>query len=193
MVTASSIQSITRAAALGTAAIGVLSSSGLTARADDLGPAIVIDSLGNQIGPYFDAGPYGDVVLRKINGHWFSLSIGREGFLDSPGPNYYQFTTSDCSGTPYLGAGQPLVLRHAATESFVIGGTLYYPNFSAAQTVTICSALQLNPDGTAGQCDSFPAAGFACFTNVNVATVNSLKLSTLAFVPPFDVSVRGVK
>jgi hypothetical protein len=93
------------------AALGYLSSSGPTARADDLGPAIIVDSLGNQIGPYLNAGPSGDVVLRKISSHWFSLPVTRQGFEDNAQVAHYSFTTSDCSGIPYLGIESGVTVR----------------------------------------------------------------------------------
>jgi hypothetical protein len=169
---------------------------GSEAGAQNMGPAIVADGKGNQIGPYVYSDLNGNSVLHKISGIWYILPWE---FAGSQAPYSYLHTTTDCSGTPYVPSrsvppSEPVTLNDGITH--VTAGVLYYSDASSKpQTLKICSQANFNvKDQIDPQCETIPDlnGGFICLDEP-VVTPTAFPLSTLGFVGPWDVLVKGVK
>jgi hypothetical protein len=125
-------------------ALAVLASEAIAATPDAgqkphpvpaIGPAILVDSTGKQIGPFawnpFQPGfsiplgrPEYPTVLLKINGEWVAVFADYDGFGNQDGFLFY--TTNDCTGTAYFAVffeGRPVV-----SPSITSGGILHYVN-----------------------------------------------------------------
>jgi hypothetical protein len=148
-----------------------------------LGPAILVDSTGKQIGLFDWNNGLGvsPKVLLKINGVWLAVRVNAHGFRVEDGIFYY--ATTDCSGTAFLLIGDfPIVV-----STFVTAGTLHYADPRLAQNVPFFGSRQaIFADGTLATCEGIS-------TNGPASPDQTFNLSTLGFVPPFTLSVSGVK
>jgi hypothetical protein len=147
-----------------------------------IGPAILVDSTGKQIGPFDWTNGLGVVptVLLKINGLWLAVAADVTGFRSGGGTFFY--TTTDCSGTTYYQLLGPVVVG----SSFGVAGTLYYGDSRLAQFEQISSRQNIFADGTLAGCEGIS-------TNGPFSPDQTFNLSTLGFVPPFTLSVSEVK
>lgn len=160
----------------------------------------VFDSQNQVVGTLSVGGsfalPQAGAIL-QINGNWFELPVTTSGFVDSRNPNngfetLEWFTTSDCSGQPYLLAdssapisGQPLVQDAVVGVGgpFVFGNVLYYPG--TLQQVSIASAAIIgDPSKPPFSCST----GIPFPSGAEVGPVQTFDLTTLGLVPPFHVN-----
>jgi hypothetical protein len=152
------------------------------------GPLFVVDSRGKRVGQFFP----GEVFL-EINGQWWELSAGGDGFV--PPNNEFDYQTQDCSGTPYVPSGPAPV----GLPSFVSGAlgvannVIYYTDASSEQLITcpptvFRSLAYINPDGTHA-CETITAPTDTCsdYGIVSFAPVLTLDISFLRLVPPFHL------
>jgi hypothetical protein len=148
-----------------------------------IGPAILVDSTGKQIGP-FDWADRGlgvvPTVLLKINGLWLAVRVVARGFRDEGGT--LDYTTTDCSGTAY----NKILDFPVVGPTFIAAGILHYADPRIAQNLQFASRQSVDADGILGGCGGISDNGPASPDQI-------FNLSTLGFVPPFTVSVRGVK
>jgi hypothetical protein len=151
-----------------------------------LGPAILVDSTGAQIGLFdwnsdFPFSPDVPTVLLKVNRVWLAVAADGNGFKDLGGTIYY--ATNDCSGTAYYDES---VSNPVVGSSFSANGILHYADPRLPQSQQMFSNEFIYLDGTIhGGCQSVTANGY-------FSPDQTLDLSTLGFVPPFTLSVSGV-
>jgi hypothetical protein len=139
-------------------------------------PVMVVDSKGAVVGQEVSSIQVAAVqngALRKINGLWFVLQVNSTGFASTNLDLSY--TTTDCSGTPYLRVDSGTLTAVAEVQN----NTLYYPGAPPTET-TVNSDFALNADGSGPGCtlDTFSAP---------MATVSTFDLTTLKLVPPFSL------
>jgi hypothetical protein len=148
---------------------GPAGAAGATGATGPQGPAAtsitVYDANNVAIGPYF---PSGDVLITS-QGSPFYISVNTSGFASS-GQVY--FSTSDCTGTPYIYTGGVVQLIPIATAAIQGSSAVYVPGTTLI-TETIASTLQSN-----GGCFS------ALFGTISVSPATIIDLS--AFVTPFS-------
>jgi hypothetical protein len=153
--------------------------------------ALVVDSTGAKVGPYFpsvnDAGGFGqwhgqDAVMLTVNGFALIVPVTSSGFL--PTGEKFQYTSSDCSGTAYL----PVPFVGMAQQGFTatVNTTLYYvdPATDTNGSVVFNSRQSLRRDGSVLQSSTNESV------SGDIAPARTLDLSTLGFVPPFAVRVK---
>jgi hypothetical protein len=156
-----------------------------------MGPAIVIDSQGKQIGPFFRSfnfagGNVPSTVLRNVNDTWIQIPVTPGGFNSAGVQLLYK--ARGCSGTAYLQEGSiDLDLIAGDTGNAAVANQiLYYPTNLQECSGNFLSFLPIDHNGVAASCDDIQQECFAFF-----GPVATFDLSTLGFVPPFSLSVIG--
>lgn len=138
---------------------------------------VVVDANGKKVGTVTDIGLTltGAAVVFEVDGFLFALFITQGSFIGTF--TFFQFESTDCTGTPFIGSSTGLLLHGVAV--FPPGMTVYRPDPTATpRTITSRSEM-----GNAGSCivitrtipDRSPAFPL-------------IDLSTL-FTPPFSVKV----
>jgi hypothetical protein len=99
-------------------------------------PFVVVDANNKLVGSFGgvqDLGNGNEVVLRNENGVWVSLGFTRWGFSQVPqkSPPPYLFTSTNCTGTKYLNAGQMVPPMGTIVRSSNNTNALYFPGFPA--------------------------------------------------------------
>ena len=121
-----------------------------------IGPAILEDSTGKQIGPFEWTNGLGAVptVVLKISDLWLAVAADVNGFRNGGG--YFYYVSNDCTGTAlYQILGAPVV-----GSSFSAAGTLYYADPRLAQNYNQISSRQnIFFDGTLAGCEGISTSG----------------------------------
>lgn len=130
-------------------------------------PLRVVDSLGNEVGLY-DSG----LAIRRDENltTWISLQVSQEGFVQ--GGSGFGYTTSDCTGTAYVGG---TTLSQLVDPVYVVGDTVYQPTGSI-QTRTLNSSQ--NP-GQPCEVGTFMQA---------VRPTTTYPVSSFGLTPPFTLT-----
>lgn len=153
--------------------------------------AVVVDSLGKRVGPYFPVFPLGtfpsDSVLLRINQTLFLLFVSPAGFTAEDNPLYY--SNASCSGTPYLPI--PSHSNSLGSEYFpfaetpgfyaLVGGVLYYTRTGATPQSIPSGSYQVPGSTTCVVASSLGSL---------FAPAEAFDLSILGFVPPFRIVLR---
>lgn len=130
---------------------------------------MIVDSLGQEIG--IATGNRGSLALRQVGGYWLSFEIDPFEIVQQhimP----YEYESSDCSGTPYLG------VQGMFRMGYVFGTQIYYAT-DPLQKLHLHSARNFTSPDTYDTCDSdedyFDIVGL----------VESAELPI--FTPPFSI------
>jgi hypothetical protein len=140
--------------------------------------AVVVDSQEKVVGQFFP----NRYVLVNVNGVNVLLSVDTTGFVRSGVVLYFEST--DCTGIPYLTMDTPpdlVVSRDFDLSAGLVNNTLYYPDFTTAQTRTFFS--RQFTDGNTGTVFCSSLGGQSALS----ATYLMFDLSSLGFTPPFSV------
>ena len=157
-------------------------------------PAVVVDSGGRAVGPYFpvpspvNATTPQDYALVKVpsapgstSNLFFFLPVLQGGFGSLVIGLIY--TTKDCSGTAFLGPLRSGTLAVPIYSSYGVGGgVLYYPKPGPGEKLEVVSARNVLANGSLTPCQVFAPS------LETVSPAQSFKLSTLGFVPRFHIS-----
>jgi hypothetical protein len=159
------------------------------------GPALQLyDAHGTIVGTIYGPGSGGGLVVAKINGERIIIPFGW-GNPGSPGPElglgttgYVAFTSSDCSGTPYIvngwsmypGASKPSALYQASGGGFVV----YVPSTTTTQTFNSGSVYYGGPPY--GSNSNVPTCYLSQNNNVQGIPVDAAPIS-LNWSYPFSV------
>lgn len=153
--------------------------------------ATVVDSTGKPVGnviglpPGFTgAGPV--TVMVEIAGNFFSLNIAKLDLVATSVNGGPMFTTSDCSGTPYVPPPDPFFMVQPSVIGLP-GRTLYvFEPGALPQIVNIGSYFGVNVFGAAPFCVQFVAQ------NVFAAPAVPLVDLSTVFKPPFSLRIKNV-
>jgi hypothetical protein len=123
-------------------------------------------------------------ALRRIGTTEILLPVIADGFIDTGGQFYFE--QADCSDPPIIAFWSGKVPLHFApyeTYSLTAAGVLYYPDLRTLKNRTLRRIGYIYPNGT-------QIAG--CNTigdpiTYLTAQLTSVDLSTLGFVPPFQI------
>jgi hypothetical protein len=154
--------------------------------------AIVVDSLGAEVGPFENIGG-ADSALQTIGSETFALQVNTKGFV-ATGVTF-SFTTGTCTGTRYVQSltSNSLYISYPNTANTTVGTSgnfnggvagskLYYAKPKTSASETINSILVVGTTGKTQVC--YPIAA----TKETVSKVATTDISTLPFVPPFKLS-----
>jgi len=133
----------------------------------------VVDSRGHEVGPLVVPG---GSVLRKVGAFIFQLHVHSDGFGESSLSSSH--TTTDCSGTRYIGDDTSLLYRNSQNTRT----QLFYPA-DPLQEMTFNSFEQVFPPETGLP----PRCWRTNPETFSAGLVATFDLSTLGLVPPFHL------
>jgi hypothetical protein len=159
------------------------------------GGLTVVDSVGKVVGPYVYSQetesavavqtPQGLLVFSFGFTNTFSAAGAPLLILGLPSPGTLQYTSTNCSGTPYVPSG---VSPNSVFPLGLTDGTNYWPMPTNTTPVTISVGSYLQTSGVVSN-------PFICITSASGASVmgpltNPAPLSALGFTPPFTVTLN---